>query len=45
MYNGTKLILREAPPVYADDDPGVGEEAVWLLERPDILKPVQSRLA
>lgn len=45
MYNGARLILREAPPVYADDDPGVREEVVRLLERPDILKPVQLRLA
>lgn len=45
MYNEVKSILCEAPPVYADDDPSVREETVWLLERPDIFKPVFSRLA
>ena len=44
-YNGDKLILCEAPPVYADDDPSVREEVVWLFERPHVFKPALSRLA
>lgn len=44
-YNGAKLILCEAPPVYADDDPSVREEVVWLLKRPHVFKPTHCRLA